>query len=44
MRLESLADPCTDAEVHWTPCLQICPYLNMKPGNLPAVLLRTRTG
>ena len=32
-------DPCTDAEV-LDAMLELCPYLNLKPGNLPAVLLR----
>ena len=32
-------DPCTDTEA-LDAMLELCPYLNMKPGNLPAVLLR----
>lgn len=32
-------DPCTDAEV-LDAMLKLCPYVNLKPGKLPAVLIR----
>ena len=32
-------DPCTDAEV-LDAMLELCPYVNLKPGQLPAVLIR----
>ncbi len=36
-------NPCSDAGA-LDAMLQLCPYLNLKPGHLPAALLRTRAG